>query len=381
MTSARWALLVLSLSSVACGAARASSQRGPKLTVDTPTTLVTQDEAVDVETLLERAQHDLDVGHYEQAAEQFERVANAAQKAHERLRALLGWGTALDLAGQPRLALGVYERYVAEAPEGTLRDEVRVRQVRLLTYLEDYRAAATVAGQVQTEPPALGRIAILASLALDAVAAGREADADVHIGRARSIIEAEQFDRLDPIPRDLAALYFALGQVRGIRARAVVFEPMPKDFTQALETRCQWILDAQAAYSQAMRAADAHWSAMAGVAVGSLYHDLHKELMQMPRPAAADSTERRELFDGALRLRYSILLTKAASMLKATLALAEKDRGRAGWSARAAQTLRDIEAAQAEEERALDALPYSRAQLEQALKDLATRENSKVGQK
>lgn len=349
--------------------------------MDTPTVVVTQHEATDVEALLTEAQRELEAGHYETAAQKFEFVVDEAQHPAERARAMLGLGTALDAAGRPEQALVIYERYVTEAPEGSQRDEVRVRLVRLLTYLEKYADAAAIAAQVRTAQAALGDVALLASLALDALAQDRQKDAELAIARGRSVIEAEMFDRLDPIPLDVAALYFALGELRRKRAEEISFDPLPPDFSAALEMRCQWMLDAQSAYSQAMRGRDAHWSAMAGVSVGRLYHELHQELMAMERPSAADTTQRRELFDGALRLRYSILLTKAASMLRATLALQDKDRAPGVWAARAKQTLADIEAAEREEQRALSLLPYSKAQLQQVLDDLAARGNSSVPKK
>jgi hypothetical protein len=189
------------------------------------------------------------------------------------------------------------------------------------------------------------------------------------------------FDRLATIPRDVAAVYFALGELRRRKGEAIVFSPMPTDFPSALEERCQWMLDAQSAYSQAMRAEDAHWSAMAGVAVSDLYQELHHELMNMDRPLAAAETSKRELFEGALRLRYSILLTKAASMLRATLALRNKDRDSSRWVQRAEAALVEIEQAVAEEERVLTALPYTRVQLQQALDELARRGAAKRSQK
>lgn len=371
---------------MACGpghrpAASPSLPGEPRAQVDTPTTVITHDQATDVDALFMAAQRELDAGHFEAARAQFEFIVQAAVRPEERLRALLGWGTALDAAGHPQQALPIYERYVTEAPSGARRDEVRVRQVRILTYLEEYAAAAVIAMQVSSPQAPLAKIAIFASLALDALSQDRDQEAELYVARGRSVVEAEMFDRLDPIPRDVAALYFALGEIRRKHAEQITFDPLPLDFAAVLEQRCQWMLDAQSAYSQAMRGQDAHWSAMAGVAVGRLYHELHKELIVMPRPRTADNAQRRELFDGALRLRYSILLTKAASMLRATLALQSKDRAAGAWTARAEQTLRDIEAAEREEERVLSQLPYSRAQLQQALDELAQRGNSNLTKK
>jgi hypothetical protein len=146
---------------------------------------------------------------------------------------------------------------------------------------------------------------------------------------------------------------------------------MPVDFTQTLEDRCQLILDAQGAYSQAMRSHDAHWSSMSGVKVGELYVTLHSDLMAMPRPGGADTEKRRQLFEGAIRLRYSILLRKAVAMMKATVAMLDQAQQESRWREKARTALRDIEQAERDEEAALAALPYTREQLQQALDDLS----------
>jgi hypothetical protein len=106
---------------------------------------------------------------------------------------------------------------------------------------------------------------------------------------------------------------------------------------------------------------------MAGFRIGELYQSLHRDVMQLKPPAAADSQRRRQLFEGALRLRYSVLLGKALGMMKHTLAMARRTGERSPWVARAEQARSDIERAQVAEQEALDRLPYTRAELQAAL--------------
>src|SRR5262249_32758457 len=150
-----------------------------------------------------------------------------------------------------------------------------------------------------------------------------------------NVIDAQNLDAGGTIPRDIAALDYALGEVRRIRAERITFVPVPANFGQKLEERCQLLLDAQGAYSEARRADDAHWSAMAGFRVGELYEKLHEEVMRIPAPASADTEARRQLFEGAMRLRYSILLKKAQTMMKHTLAMVERTGEPSPWAERA----------------------------------------------
>jgi hypothetical protein len=196
-------------------------------------------------------------------------------------------------------------------------------------------------------------------------------DASYHVEKARSLIESRGLHRAERVSRDIAQAYFALGELRRLAGEAIQFKPLPQDFATALEKRCQLLLDAQSAYADSMRAYDAHWSAMAGYRVGELYSRLHADLMAIPTPSYAVSERQRQLFEGAMRLRYSILLDKGLRMLDHTLTMARRT-GQAGpWIRKTegerSRLLRSIE----DEQRALDRLPFSRNDLKQALEGLA----------
>ena len=44
-----------------------------------------------------------------------------------------------------------------------------------------------------------------------------------------------------------------------------------------------------------------------GYRVGQLYQQLHRDVMQVPPPAKADTLKKKQLFEGAMRLRYRVL--------------------------------------------------------------------------
>jgi len=99
----------------------------------------------------------------------------------------------------------------------------------------------------------------------------------------------------------------------------------------------------------------------------------------MPPPAGADNDARRQLYEGAMRLRYSVLLEKARGMLEHTLAMAERTGERSDWVSRAQQTLRYIDDAEASERASLERLPYSRQDLEEALAEIQKRAKERGG--
>jgi tetratricopeptide (TPR) repeat protein len=362
-----------------CAGARPSAERprggdAKAEALESSTLVVSPHEVLSVEELILRGDRQLAADDFSAAKESYKTALDHATHQEERLRALFGWGTALDLAAEPNEALRAYSRYVSEAPAGPKRDEAAVRQVRLLVYLERYQEAAQASGVISlTDRSPLQQLALLGARAHGLLADRRYDEAERVISRGRSVIDAHSLDRVAVPPLDVATLYLALGDLRAARAEEIQLNPVPPDFLDSLERRCQFILDAQGAYSEAMRSQDAHYSSMSGVKVGQLYKSLHSELMSIEAPPAAISAEKKQLFEGAMRLRYSILLRKSLAMMEATVALLDRTEGTSPWRDKAREALREIRAEQKAEEAAINALPYSRSQLQQVLDEMAHR--------
>ena len=337
-------------------------------------TVVTPNSTTDIPELFAKATAEGQAKHYQASASAFERAFQLDPDGPLADRSLFEAAEMYDLAGKHEEALARYEQVARRFPKSDLDRVARVRALRLLTYLERYPRAAELAESTAAKYKDLlsfDQLAVLAARALSRLAAGEDAQAELAISKARDIIESENLDAAGRVPAELAPVYFALGELRRMRAERIHFVPAPDNFGVALEQRCQLLLDAQSAYSDAMRAYDSHWSAMAGYRVGELYQKLHEEMMHVPPPKAADSERRRQLFEGAMRLRYSILLDKAKSMLDHTVAMADRTGEQSAWVLKSRQA-RDVIAKATEEERqALARLPYTKEQLQAALDSFA----------
>jgi len=190
------------------------------------------------------------------------------------------------------------------------------------------------------------------------------------VGLARDLIEAHRLGESGKPPIELAQVSFALGEVRRKKSEKITFDPTPANFAEVLEQRCQGLLDAQNAYSDAMRAYDAHWSAMAGYRVGALYQQLHRDVMKVPPPAGADSLRKKQLWEGAMRLRYRVLLEKGLRMMDGTVRLGDRTGEASAWVARAREAKRALELALEDEKAALARLPFTEDELREALDSL-----------
>jgi len=347
----------------------------PSSSGELPRTVVTPESTTDIPELFAKATADGQAKRYEVSARAFERAFQLDPDGPLADRSLFESAEMYDLAGKHAEALARYEQVARRFPNSSLDRVARVRALRLSIYLEQYSRAGELAESTAAKYKDLlsfDQLAVLAARALSRLAAGDDASAEIAISKARDIIERESLDAAGRVPAELAPVYFALGELRRIRAERIHFVPAPENFGAVLEQRCQLLLDAQSAYSDAMRAYDSHWSAMAGYRVGELYQKLHEEMMQVPPPKSADTERRRQLFEGAMRLRYSILLDKAKAMLDHTVTMAERTGEQSPWVLKSRQARDAILRAMEEERQALARLPYTKAQLQAALDAFTT---------
>ena len=98
----------------------------------------------------------------------------------------------------------------------------------------------------------------------------------------------------------------------------------------------------------------------------------------------AVSERDKQLYEGAVRTRYAILLTKAKAMAEHTLTMATRTGENSEWVERTRQALKAIDEGIAAEEAALAKLPYPRAdfdayfaQMEAAAKPTAPKSRSR----
>jgi tetratricopeptide (TPR) repeat protein len=347
----------------------------PRPSIELDRTVVTPDRTTDIPELLQQARELGEAKKFEVAAHAYDRIYELDSDGPNAAEALFKAAEMYDYGAFQEDALARYEQVARRFPNSDLDRVARIRALRLLTYLEHFARAGELAELTDAKYPDLqgtSKIAVLAARALARLAAGDDAQGEYFVSKARDIIERENLDAAGRLPQELAPVYFALGEVRRMRAERIHFVPVPENFGDALEQRCQLILDAQGAYSDAMRAYDAHWSAMAGFRVGELYQKLHEELMQVPAPTSAASESRRQLFAGAMRLRYSILLDKAKAMMDHAVAMAERAGEQSPWVLKARQARDAIAQATQDERAALAKLPYTREQLQSALDSFAT---------
>ena len=263
-----------------------------------------------------------------------------------------------------------------------------LRCSRLLGRSEQWDELTDVATELlkRKDLAAMDRIEGYGALALAHVQRGRLKEAAAAIMRANAAIEKAGLGQTLKPPVQFAQVAFAEGELLRLESEKIKLvvagadgslRPAP-NFVATLEKRCQGLLDAQAAFTEAMRARDSHWSAMSGFRVGQLYQQLHREAMAIPPPPSARTQRQEDLFRAAMQLRYRVVLKKGLRMMKATVALGERTGKASSWIARAREAKRNLEAALAAEKAAMKKLPYSEEEVRMALEQLSRKAKAKA---
>ncbi|MBI4955831.1 MAG: hypothetical protein HY908_27680 [Myxococcales bacterium] len=318
---------------------------------------------------------------YGEAALAFDKLAKLALDAELAAASLYHAASAYESAGDNEPAI---LRYTELAEKHGDKADARlgmVRLTRLLGYLERWREVEAAADALlgRADLTLLDQIEGEGYRAIALASEGRVDDAERSIGRALEVIDRNHLGQAGAPPVQLAAVFFALGEVRRLRSEQVKLVPVTAQFSDVLERRCKELLDAQSAYTDAMRAKDAHWSAMSGYRVGQLYQQLHREAMAIPPPDNAQSERDRQLFEGAMRLRYHKLLEKGLAMMESVLRLGDRTGESSYWVTRARQAKADLEQSMADETAALARMPFTAEQMRLALEKLKARAKAQQG--
>jgi tetratricopeptide (TPR) repeat protein len=282
-------------------------------------------------------------------------------------------GIAWEEIGDGTAALARFRAVLEQHPDGDLGKWAAVRTTRLHVLREEWSPLSAMADRLleRTDLDDVQRLESLGAKALSVAESGDPDGAERYVAKGRDIVEALHLGDGGKLPLEVAQLYFALGEVRRLRSEAIVFIPLPDHFADALERRCQGLLDAQSAYTDAMRGYDPRWAAMSGYRVGQLYQRLYRDVMAIPAPKTAETTEKKQLFEGAMRLRYRVLLEKGLTMMEHTLLLGIRTDDQSAWMERTRAAKSELDESLREQKELIAKLPYSERQLQTALEDLA----------
>jgi tetratricopeptide (TPR) repeat protein len=333
------------------------------------TRIVTPSEITTEGELAARAERALMEQRWHNAADAYRTLLAADSESPHAAQYLFDLGLALEGLQDRTRARDAFLDLVRRFPNGPHARGALVRVATLDAYLEDWQALQFIGDQllVRTDLDDVERIVALGARALASVECGNDAAASRDINDGLDLADQLHYGDRDVLPVAVAQVRFALGELRRVRSERIRFDPVPVDFLAQLDARCQGLLQAQAAYAQAVRSVDPHWAAMAGYRLGAMYRLLHHDLMQIPPPSSTRTPGQRQAFFAFMHVRYRVLLEKGLREIDQTIALGERTRDSSTWILRAREAKEEMQNALTEERARLQQMPFTEADVKAAL--------------
>lgn len=257
MTSNHAVLLALPLLLLGCGGTTTPTPEHPEGGAGgkPPSELVQQVDRVTVAGYstaelvqqLEHARSLLLVDDFDQAAEAFDRLMRLATDPAFVALAAYNSAMAYEGLGKRELAIARYRKLVDDHADQSVSKSGLLRLARLLGRMErwgDLDQAATKL-LARTDLVLIDRIEAHGARTLALVEQGLIDEAAIQLGKATALIDQNAIGRTGTPPVQLAQVSFAEGEIRRIRSESIKLVPVPPNFVEVLEARCQGLLDAQ----------------------------------------------------------------------------------------------------------------------------------------
>jgi hypothetical protein len=333
---------------------------------------VTPEEVTIEPELAARAAQALVDQRWRDAARDYGTLVLAAPDGPLASEYLFHLGLALEGCQERARARDTFLELSTRFPSSPRARTALVRAATLDAYLEDWSALEAIGDSLIVQSGAdIERLVALGARGLGRVELGDDRGASPDILDGLELADRLHYGARDVLPVAVAELHFALGELRRLRSERIQFAPLApnfrdEDFLGPLDRRCAGLLEAQAAYAQAVRSVDSHWAAMAGYRVGEMYRALHDDLMRVS-PQASKSEAQKKMFYAFMHVRYRVLLEKGLREIDQTLALGKRIADSSPWMDRARGARAEMLAALDDERAQIAAMPFTEAEVQEAL--------------
>jgi tetratricopeptide (TPR) repeat protein len=334
--------------------------------------IVTADDVTTEPELAARAERALATGRWQDAAQAYDTLLRVSADGPHAPEYLFDLGIALEGMQQRSRARDAFLELARRFPDASQARSALVRAASLDAYLEDWNSLQKIGSELLSRPDLedVERLLALGARGLAQIELGDDVAASRDVYDALDLADGLHYGKRDVLPVAIAQARFALGELRRVRSERIRFEPLPADFLDELDARCAGLLQAQAAYAEAVRSVDPHWAAMAGYRVGEMYRQLHRELTAIPAPPTATTEHQKQAFFAFMHVRYRVLLEKGLREIEQTIALGERTSDSSPWIQRAREAKEEMQTALSGERAQLEAMPFSEADVKAALDQL-----------
>ncbi len=340
--------------------------------IDAQPRVVTADEVTTEAELVDRGERALMEQRWQDAVTAYTTLLAADASGPHAPEWLFDLGLAFEGLEQRVKARDTFLDVARRYPTVPRARPALVRAATLDAFLEDWAALQGIGDVLlaRQDIDGVDHLVALGARGLARVELGDDVPASTDIHDGLDLADQLHYGERDVLPVAVAQLRFALAELRRVRSERIRFDPLPPDFINKLEERCGGLLEAQSAYSQAVRSVDPHWAAMAGYRVGAMYRELHKDLMHIPPPTTSKTERDKQIFYAFMHLRYRVLLEKGLREISQTIALGDRTGDSSAWLARAHEAEAEMQTALSDEKAQIERMPFTEEEVKKALEGL-----------
>ena len=263
---------------------------------------------------------------YKEAAKRFIQVADEFSGSKYAPPALYNAGLAMERQNDFQNAATLYERLIETYPDAADITDALFRLTGAYEALEMWPKADQALNKLLTERTdlePLERVESLARRGATLIQLEKTLDAKENLLKAVALFR--NGSNISPTASTYfyAMARFKLGEIIEADMHNVILPSDEAAMGDALEEKCQLLLDAQSAYTEAIRIAHPHWAAAAAYRIGNLYRVLWGDMMSAPPPDDLNEEEK-EIYHEVLGKRIRVLLTKAVRQWERVLTMADR---------------------------------------------------------
>ena len=270
-------------------------------------------EIYDAAALFSRASKEYRHGRYAAAAEIYLQTAREFPISSYASAALYNGALAFERVGRFDRAAYTYKLLMEAYPRSEDVTDALFRLLGCQEALEEWEAAVRTANELLFERSDLTdaeRVECLARKGAAAWAAGDREEAEAALKEAVYRFTAHKEPAAGSALYYAAMARFKMGEILEEQMRSVFLPAEENALKDALEEKCQRLLDAQTEYTDAIRLGEAHWAAASAYRIGKLYRNLWEDMVAAPPPSDLGEEER-EIYVEVLKERIQVLLEKA----------------------------------------------------------------------
>jgi len=290
----------------------------------------------DVYTLFNLGNDSIKKKDYPRAIKFFKKLVEKFPESIHLPAALFNLGLALEQDTQYQEADKNYQRLLSKFPNSKHVTDARFRQGECLLKQKRYSEAQKVFSHLANKNlPVSTKLEAISQLSLCLIKQKNYSLAEDTIWWGIHIYSREERKQSFYDTYIFAKLHYMRAEVKaGMFADLKV--PLPKtkeDDALAiamLEKKAKLLLAAQKELIKVIRVGNTYWATAAGYRVGSLYHKMYQDIIDIPKPEEMGSEER-DVYTEMMSDKIKVLLKKAVHVFTRVLWMAERTGERNPW--------------------------------------------------